>query len=209
MAVSKKDQKSNQQVKSKIKETQINLLDRLENYLSKKNLSIILGILGMSLILSILMFDVKISIGHDDALYIQSAYTWSLDLTGYFYNATAPLYIMFLIIPIKIWGLNLIVLKSFSVLFFMGALWFFYVAFKNRISYVVLFSSLFITALVGFFADKLSYSSLTYTECFYMFIASLFLVVFFNLIDKTNDNNWTLKSTFKNKFSSFLKNLCD
>ena len=107
------------ETKNKSKVSKPALLERLENYLSKNNLYVILGIMASALIFSLLMFDVKISIGHDDALYIQSAYEWSNNFTGYFYNATAPLYIMFLIIPIKIWGLNLILLKSFSILFFL------------------------------------------------------------------------------------------
>ncbi|MCC6720755.1 MAG: hypothetical protein IT243_01025 [Bacteroidia bacterium] len=171
------------------------ILYKLEKFLSKNNLFVSLGILFLALIFSLLMFDVKISIGHDDALYIESAHTWSKNFTGYFYNANAPLYVMFLIIPIKIWGLNLILLKSFSVLFFIGSLWFFYKAFKNRISYTILFSTLFITASNWFI---LSYASLTYTECFFMFIASVFLLIFFNLIDKVETNDWTLKSTWKN-----------
>lgn len=186
---------NNKNANNKSKTEEFSLLDKLENILNKNNLFIAIGISSLAFIFSLLMFDVKISIGHDDALYIESAFNWSKDFFGYFYSANAPLYIMFLIIPIKIWGLNLIILKIFSVLFFVGFIWFLYLAFKNRISFTVLFSSLFITSCNWFI---LSYASLTYTECFFMFITSLFFIIFFNLIDKTNDENWTLKSTWTN-----------
>lgn len=198
MATEKKEVTNKKQSVNKSKTDKVALLDNLENYLSKNNLYVAIGILISALVFSLLMFDVKISIGHDDALYIESANTWSKNLTGYFYNANAPLYVMFLIFPIKLWGLNLIILKAFSVIFFIGSLWFFYKAFKNRISYTVLFSALFITAINWFI---LSYASLTYTECFFMCIASLFLVIFFNLIDKVDSNEWTIKSTWKNWIS--------
>jgi len=171
------------------------ILDKIENYLVNNRIVVVLCILSISLILSILTFDVKISIGHDDALYIESANRWSKGFTDYFYTANAPLYVMFLILPIKIWGLNLIVLKLFSVLFFLGSIWFFFKAFEKRISYTVLFSSLFITSINWFI---LSYASLTYTECFFMFITSIFLLSYFRLIEKVDIPNWTIKSTIGN-----------
>lgn len=170
----------------------LSILEKTENYLVKNRIIIILSLLLISLVLSVLTFDVKISIGHDDALYIESAHKWSKGFTDYFYTANAPLYVMFLILPIKIWGLNLIILKLFSVIFFLASIWFYFKAFEKRISYTVLFSSLFLTSINWFI---LSYASLTYTECFFMFITSIFFISYFRLIEKLEDKNWSIKST--------------
>ena len=90
----------------------------MEDFLSK-NANILLGIiLAFSVLLCGLLFDFKISIGHDDALYLEGSWRYAQNFFGYFYSANAPLYVILMSLPIKLFGLNLGLLKLFSVFFF-------------------------------------------------------------------------------------------
>ncbi|MFM9944965.1 MAG: ArnT family glycosyltransferase, partial [Bacteroidia bacterium] len=139
-----------------------------------------IGITVLSLICCFLMFDAKISIGHDDSLYIMAGNKFANDFFGYWYADNAPLYVMFLALPISMFGLNLMLLKLLSVFFFVLSIWILFSAFKNRIPHLLLVSSIIIFA-TNFFA--LSYASLTYTEAFFLMIQSAFFLVFFRHID--------------------------
>ena len=165
--------------------------DKLNSWLEKKERILVVSVLILSALLCFINFDVKLSIGHDDALYIEGGYNYAQDFFGYYYTANAPLYVMFLSIPISIWGMNLIVLKVFSVLFFLGSSSVLYLAFRKRIPAAILFPVFFIISTNWFLIE---YASLTYTECFYMFMASLFILVLFKTLDKVNASQEHLKS---------------
>lgn len=156
-----------------------------------------IGLTIISVIFSFLMFDAKVSIGHDDSLYIMAGYKYSKDFFGYWYADNAPFYVMFLALPISIFGLNLILLKIISVLFFTLSVWLLFSAFKSRISNLILISSILIYSINYF---VLSYASLTYTEAFYLFIQSLFFLVFFNHLDYLKGNDSSFKDIIKNAF---------
>lgn len=176
---------------SKPKVTQSNsksLFDWTEENLGKHDLKIFAVIAAFSALLIFLLFDLKISIGHDDALYLEGGYKYAQDFFGYFYSANAPLYVLFLSLPIKLFGLNLFLLKMFSVVFFLAALWITYRTFRGRIPYIVLFFALIIFATNYAY---LQYASLTYTECFFACVQAIFLGYFFRLIFKTDEYNWT------------------
>jgi hypothetical protein len=100
------------------KDKSITLFEKFERWCHEnKNLLQIL-FPSIALIFGILMFDAKISIGHDDALYIMAGNNYSKDFFGYYYTDNAPLYVMFLALPISIFGVNLLLLKFFSLIFF-------------------------------------------------------------------------------------------
>ncbi|MBX7224583.1 MAG: glycosyltransferase family 39 protein [Chitinophagales bacterium] len=183
---------------SKPKVTQSNtksLFDWTEENLGKHDLKIFGVIAVFSALLIFLLFDLKISIGHDDALYLEGGYKYAQDFFGYFYSANAPLYVLFLSLPIKLFGLNLFLLKMFSVVFFLAALWITYRSFRGRIPYIVLFFALIIFATNYAY---LQYASLTYTECFFACVQAIFLGYFFRLIFKTDEYNWkTIQENWK------------
>ncbi len=135
----------------------------------------------LSLILCFFMFDAKISIGHDDSLYIMAAHKYASNFFGYWYSDNAPLYVIFLALPIHFWGLNLMLLKLLSVLFFTLSVWVLFAAFRGRIPNLLLLLCIFI---YGSNAFALSYASLTYTEAFFLFIQSIFFWLFFNHLDR-------------------------
>jgi hypothetical protein len=135
-----------------------------------------------ALIFSLLLFNINISDAADDAMYIEAGYKYATDFFNYYYMASAPLYCMFLALPIAVFGLNLVIMKAFSVLFFVLGIYFMYLALKDRIQYIVLFPALLLTALNSLF---LYYASQTFTEAFVLPLSGLFLLALFRLDDAT------------------------
>ncbi|MEZ5067213.1 MAG: hypothetical protein R2847_01390 [Bacteroidia bacterium] len=88
-------------------------LSRLEDYISQHERVFLFVTLALTLLLSFLMFDVKMSEGNDDSDYIEGAFKFSRDASSY-YNTKAPLYPMLLSVPVTIWGINVPLLKSFQ-----------------------------------------------------------------------------------------------
>lgn len=160
------------------------LFDKIEKYLEKKKVIWGVGLVFLSLLFSLLMFNAKISIGHDDALYIEAAKEYADNFFGYFYTANAPLYMILMSLPIKLWGVNVIVLKLFSVAFFVLSIYFLYRAFINRIPHLILLVSLLLFSTNWM---ALEYASLTYTEAMYLMVQALFLWIINVLADKVMD----------------------
>jgi hypothetical protein len=159
------------------------LLDRLENYFSHRARFYMLLCVSTALIFALLLFDVNITEAADDSTYIESGYRYATDFFNYHYIASAPLYCMFLALPIAIFGLNIVILKMFSVLFFVLGIYLMYVALKDRIQYIILFPALLLTALNSLY---LYYASQTFTEAFILPLSGLFLWRLFKLDDATN-----------------------
>jgi len=184
--------------KNTTKQSQLNktsLFDKAELGIGRNLIIWQIAITSISLIFCFLMFDAKVSIGHDDSLYIMAGNKFANDFFGYWYSDNAPLYVMFLALPISMFGLNLILLKLLSVLFFTLSVWILFAAFKNRIPHLLLVSSIFIYA-TNFFA--LSYASLTYTEAFFLLIQSCFFWVFFKFIENLSEQDSTFLQIGKN-----------
>ncbi len=180
------------------------LFEKTEQSLAKNIKLWQIAVTLISLIFCFLMFDAKVSIGHDDSLYIMAGQKYANDFFGYWYAGNAPLYIMFLALPISLFGLNLMLLKLLSVLFFTLSVWLLFSAFKNRIPYLILIVSVFIYA-TNFFA--LSYASLTYTEAFFLLIQSTFFIVFFRHIDTLPEQDSSLAQIGKNGLKWLLLGL--
>jgi hypothetical protein len=172
------------------KTSSVSMFSILENFLNKHHVVIISSILLIAALFSFLSFDNKISLANDDALYIEAGYNYAKDFFGYYYLETAPLYPIILSLFIKIFGIKLMWLKCTSILFFVLALYFIYKAFKERISYLILFPSLLLTAINFQF---LVYASLTYTETFSLMVFSLALMLFFKYMDRMEKEDYTLK----------------
>ncbi len=157
----------------------ITLFDRWEKWLSDNSNLTCISILILSLLFSVLLFDVKISEANDDSLYIEGAYNFSKNIHHEF-TANAPLYPLLLSLPVKFFGINLIVLKSLSVLFFILSQVVMFLAFRKRIPYLVLVPVLLIVSVNGYF---LYFSSQTFTECLYILLQGLVLLSVFSLPD--------------------------
>ncbi len=171
-------------------------LDRLENHFSKNRRWYILSCLFFATLFSLLTFDVKITESYDDALYIEAGYNYAKGFFSYYYTATAPLYCMFLALPIALFGINLIVLKSFSILFFVLGIYLVYLAFKDRVPYSALFPALFLTA---FNSTYIYFATQTYTETFTLMIMGLVLMIWVALDDRT-----TLTPSFRSQWKTYV-----
>lgn len=93
--------KSNEKESGKLVEATANttIFEWLERYFEKrKNLFSIL-ITGIAALFTVLLFDVKMSTGFDDSMYIESGYNYAKDFFGFWHGANAPLYPMILACP--------------------------------------------------------------------------------------------------------------
>ena len=128
---------------------------------------------------------------NDDSMYIEGGFTFvqNIHQTA---SAVAQLYPLLLSIPIRFFGVNLILLKSLSVVFMLIHLLFFYLAFKDRMPMVILVPVVLIVAINS---QIQTYASLTFTEALFMALQGIFVYYFFKVMDKTEGNN-SLKNTW-------------
>lgn len=135
----------------------------------------------LAVLFSFLLFDVKISEGNDDSMYIEAAWNYAQDFTGYFYRANAPLYPMMLGVITMITGLNLIVYKIINTILFLVFIYFTYKAFSGRIPDIILFPVMILTAINS---HLIFFASQTYTEVPYLALQAVFLWFFLSKYEK-------------------------
>lgn len=138
--------------------------------------------LVVATLFSILLFDLKIGVGGDDAAYVTRAY--DLVTQGKFPSFQGPLYPILLSVFVALFGINLPLLKALSFLFILTGIYFLYQSFYKRISAVVLHLSLFILSVNSML---LFYASQTYVEAFFFMLLTYAVFVFFQKgIELTN-----------------------
>lgn len=162
------------------------LLNRFESFLERNEKIIFYATLLLSLIFSVLLFDVKMSEGNDDSMYIEVAHTFAKDFSKN-ESVNAPFYSILLSFFIRLFGVNVIILKSTSIIFQLLQLVFLYLALNNRVKKAILFPILFFTAINS---QLLYFASETYTETFYLFLTSLMVFVFFKATSDTLKIKW-------------------
>ncbi|MGZ3931065.1 MAG: ArnT family glycosyltransferase, partial [Bacteroidia bacterium] len=135
-----------------------------------------------------------ISEAHDDALYIEAGYRYVHEFPNYYYTSNAPMYPMFLALLTLFTGINLILFKLFSVLFFVIGAVLYYKALDKKVPEVLkffVFIFLCINHLVIYFASQ------TFSEAFYMMVQAVFFYYFskYNFSDEPIGTN--LKADWK------------
>jgi hypothetical protein len=156
---------------------------RVDNWLDRNESGIFVMLCILTIVFSLMLFNMRISEGGDDATYVKAGYDYSKHFTTYYFSFNAPGYPMFLSIPIKLFGLNLLPLKFLSVVFYFFGFYFLYKGFRKRVRPVILFPIVFIMAVnscAQYFASQ------TYNEAFYLFFQGLFFFLFFRLEDSIN-----------------------
>ncbi|MDD2412333.1 MAG: hypothetical protein RBS19_03865 [Bacteroidales bacterium] len=159
---------------------QIDFLDTLNVFFKKfASLFFWLG-LGMTILFSLLLFDLKVSDGGDDSSYIVRAYEFIEN--GVFPTYQGPLYPMMLSVIVLFFGVKVGLLKLFSLIAISAQYYFLHKTFKNRIPEAILYPVLLIISVSS---SIFYFSSQTYSEGFFMFLQSLFLFLFVTyFIDK-------------------------
>lgn len=188
---SRQKQKGSQvQPKKEIKKA--GFWEKTESYLKTNQKKIFWILFSISVLVSLLMFNAKITVDGDDSVYIKRAYDFVKK--GVYPSFQGPLYPFLLSIIIYFSGINLLAMKFLSVIFATAGFYFTYRAFRDRIPYTVLFSILVFTGtnyIIHF------YSSQTYTEAFYMFLQALGLFYIFKVIDATKDGEFNMKQQWQ------------
>ena len=164
---------------------------KTEQWLSEKARPLMFWTIGLGILFALLLFNARI-LETDDGLYIESGYHYAQNFFGYYFTSSAPLYVMFLALPISIFGINLLIVKSFSVVFYAVGMYFLYRSFRGKVADVVFFPAFAITA---FNTVILSYASLTFTESFFMMFQSIF---FFVLLKQLNNETTETDQPQKN-----------
>lgn len=127
-----------------------------------------------SVLMCILLFDVKVSLSGDDCDYILGA----VDLWRHFTypgGHGAVLYQALLAPFAGISGMNLILLKSLSALCIIASVWLFYKTFRGAVPAAVLIPALMLVSLCSY---VFFYASYTYSEAFFMLMQGLFIYFF-------------------------------
>lgn len=183
-----------------VQSSKLNSLQILDRYFEGKELLIFWLSLLLTFIFGLLLFEPKVSIGGDDSMYINRAYNFIEK--GVFPVFQGPLYPMAIGMIIAISGVNLIVLKFFSLFCLLVHQWFTFRLFKN---YLSPFTLLIVMFLISSSSAFIYYGSATYNETFYLCIQSIFLFHFEKSFIRNSIDKLNLKTAIKNiLLSGFL-----
>ncbi len=185
---------------TEVQSSKLNSLQKLDGYFEGKDLFIFWLSLLLTFILGLLLFEPKVSIGGDDSMYINRGYNFIEK--GIFPVFQGPLYPMAIGLIIAISGVNLIVLKFFSLFCLLVHQWFTFKLFKN---YLSPFTLLIVMFLISSSSAFIYYGSATYNETFYLCIQSIFLFHFEKSFIRNSIDKLNLKTAIKNiLLSGFL-----
>ena len=171
------EKKSNS--KSNGKDSNLDFGFKIEEFFTKNKNFFLYGTSALALFISFLLFNPDVSVGGDDSAYIKSAYNFANGIS--FPTWQGPFYPIVLSPFIKIAGVNLILLKILSVLFFVGSI---FLSFKIFEKNGELFSAV-VSAFVSAFCFTLcTYASTTYSEPLFMFLQSVYIFFLLWLLNK-------------------------
>ncbi len=149
------------------------LFETCDSFLERYDRIWFWAIFGITILVSILLYDPWVSTGGDDAAYVLSARDFLKDFK--FPSFQGPLYPVFLSLLYGLFGMSLQVFKIFSLIFMLACLFLLFQAFRRRIPATLLFITL---ALTSVNSQVLYFTSQTYSEAFYMFMQALVFFLF-------------------------------
>jgi hypothetical protein len=164
----KSKKNENEQVKS-------DFFNKLDKFFDSKGNVFFWVSLFFTLLFSFLLFNFRVSEAGDDSAYIFRAFKFVKEFQ--YPSFQGPLYPIFLSVFIWIFGLNITMLKSLSLVAIIFHLYFFYRAFKGRVSGFLL---IYVMLIVSFNSFVLYHASQTYSEAFFLFLQAFFFFYFFN-----------------------------
>lgn len=161
---------------------------KLNNFLEKNQKILFWVTCIVAFITSLLLFDLKVSKGGDDAAYIVRAINFVNDFE--FPSFQGPLYPMLLSLPVFLFGVKLPLLKSISVIFIIGQFVFLFKAFRKNIPNTIFYAGIILAA---FNAYILYYASQTYSEALFMFLQSILFFYFIKYFVINENTKGTIK----------------
>jgi len=150
------------------------LLDIIDAFFENRSRMFFFISLGLTVLFSLLLFDVKVGIGGDDSTYILRAFDFIHD--GVYPSYQGPLYPMFLSPFIGAFGIHIAFLKILSFIFTVLAIIYTYKAFRNVIPAGITYPTLILISINYF---VLYFASQTYSEALFFFLQSLLFWYFF------------------------------
>ena len=171
------------------------LIEKTENYLNKNEKKLALFSILLCTITSILLFDTKVSLSGDDCDYIVAAGDFWKHFT--YPGHHGALYPIFIAPFVGIFGVNLILLKSISLIFIVASIWLFYKCFQGIVPSIILIPSLILVSINPY---VLFFASYTYSEPLFMLMQALFFYMFSKYYWKTTQD-YSIKKDWK-KFLS-------
>ena len=190
----------NPEIQTKSSAANGDVLEQIETFLEKNRNIFLLISIGIASLLCYLLFDARMSFQTDDSEYVLMAKNFLTDGSYPSYHGT--LYPLMLALLMKIFGMKVVIFKFFSCIFMVAQILFFYTAFKGKVPYLVLFTTLIYLSINSYF---LYFSSQTYTEAFTLCLQALAFIFFFNHIRLLGEDP-SLKNTWKSwlMFGFFL-----
>jgi 4-amino-4-deoxy-L-arabinose transferase-like glycosyltransferase len=147
-------------------QTRHSTYDRVNRWCEQNSIRWLLGVLAIGLIVSILSFDIKPSVDGDDTSYVLSA--MKIVQSGQLpVGFRTPGYPIVLSLFVRMFGVNLVMLKATSLLFFLGTILSLFFVMRNRLQPIVLSSLLLLVAINPF---VLKYAHQTFSEILFMLI---------------------------------------
>jgi hypothetical protein len=162
--VSKKKQRNAQQERPRAESK--TTFDAIERFTRERPALLLGSVLVVAFVLGVLLFDIKPGIGGDDTTYVLQAH--SLISKGILpIGFKSPGYPSLLALFMLVTGMNLVLLKGTSLLFYLASIASFYYIFRKRIEPMLLFMVLVLFALS---ALVLEYSHQTYSEMAFLLV---------------------------------------
>jgi hypothetical protein len=190
-AVNIKNNKKDKQNGSSANKTK-DIITAIDGFFSRYSFLIFIISLALTVILGILLFDLRISEGGDDSDYILSAKKFLDHRQFPFWHGS--FYPIFLGLIMLVFGFNVVIFKIISFIFIILHLTFFYLAFRNRVPAIFL---CLVTVFTAVNANILYYASQTYSEAIYMFLQAVLIYVFLSINDNLDKRPYKIKEHWK------------
>ncbi|MDR1937384.1 MAG: hypothetical protein LBQ73_02655, partial [Tannerellaceae bacterium] len=146
----------------------------------------------LSVLMSILLFDVKMSLSGDDCDYLVGADNFWRHFT--FPGGHGSLYPMILSPLVGLLGMKLLLFKSLSAVFIVLSIWLLYKTFRGLVPAVVLMPALLLASICSYI---FFYAGHTYSEPLFMLVQGLFLYFFARYFLGKDDVSYCLKADWR------------
>jgi hypothetical protein len=157
--------------------------DNFENWAERNNQKILYSFLSLSLLFSVLLFNAKFSEANDDSGYVEAAWKYVNEFPNYYFTFNAPLYPMFLAIVYKIFGFNILLFKLLNIPLYLLSVFLFWKSLYKKIHPIVLLPVMFFISINYL---MMYFTSMTFTEAFYLFFQSLLFYTVAKFLEFSN-----------------------